>query len=243
MLTPENKVLNSPRVIDMLAIESSPIYQTLDASVSVSGGSFTLDGYDYEVSSVSKTFDQLERERAVEVSLSGGMFYVNEEVNIYGIRSYYDGLNDLLFASNAGKFVALNRNLDNRLNAFSLPFSPPEFLTPNGSGSFFHRFVDAVEITDPDGTPPTNVKEKDVLVSVSAPVFTGNLLDGNLKMIIDFSASVQGWFNTNSGSVIDSIEIDCAAWGTPEFRDIRGTYGTTSTDDNGISYTWSITIG
>lgn len=244
MLAPENKVLNNPRVIDNLLIESSPIYQTLDASVSVSGGSYTVDGYDYVVSAVSKNFDQLQRERAVEVALSGGIFYANESIDVYGNRSYFDGLNDLIMGSNAGKFIAANREIDTRLNAFSLPFSPPFFFTPySGNGILPHIFADAVEITDPDGTPPANVKEKNVSVSVGTPFFAGKLLDGDLKMIVAFSAAVQGWLSGNSGSVNDRVEIDCSAWGTPEFRDIRGTYGTTSTDENGISYTWSITIG
>lgn len=230
-----NVVINNPRVLDFLLIDSSPIYSTIDGSVSVTGGSFTIDDKDFVVSSASHTFPQLVREHSFEVTT--GIFYENQEIDVFGVTSYYDGLDDLLFGSNSGKFIAESRPVSSHLNSFSQPFSPPFFYTPNATGNLDHGFEDIVEITDTTGTPPSNVSTRDLFVTVGTPIFTGDLLDGDFKLVVLFGAVIQGL-----PSYTDSLEIDASAFGSPELRDIRGTYGATSTDDNGIEYVWSITL-
>jgi hypothetical protein len=241
-LDPRNVIINNPRDIDFLGIDASPIYLTIDASVSVGATSYSIDAYDYVVDAASHNFTQLTREPLFDLSSGGGIFYENNEITGYGESSFFDGLNDLFFGSSGGgKFAAGLLYVDGIYSGRAYPFSPPDFFTPSGTGYQSHTFSDIVTETDTGGTPPVDVL-RDVTVSVSVPQFTGALRDGDLKMVITFSGSVSG---THSGvsSVTDTVEIDASAWDSPDFRDIRGTYGATSYDPNGIEYVWSVTIG
>ena len=80
----------------------------------------------------------------------------------------------------------------------------------------------------------TSQVETDTIVAAAVATTAGDLkIVVLLAYVIDFG-SFSGLF---------TYEIYASSWTILDFRDIRGTYGTSSTDVNGIEYTWSVTVG
>ena len=236
-LSPKNIIADSPAVTTNLALDASPIYTTIDASVSVAATSYTVDDYDYAVASASHSFTQLQREPLIDATTSY-IAYENEEIDGLETPTYFDGLDDFIFpSSGAGKFAA---DILNFTDVLTPPFSPPRFYTPDATGSQSYFFDEVVTETNNDPDPP-EVNQVDIRATVGTPVFTGTVLGGDLKMTITFSGVVFG-FGPGAGTVNETVEIDCSSWTSADFRNIRGTYGKTTTDDNGIAYTWSLTV-
>jgi len=235
VLDPRNIVADGPDVFALpsavgvgpspLGAEASPIYLTVDASVAVSG-SYTVGTVTREYSgSTSVT----QRTRAA--------IRTDAEVNVVGEnyeieRDHGD--------SNWGDFGVLQTGASNTFSAVhwnpmgcnggTPPFAPPSFVLD----SFIVEYVDGTETDtapDPDTETPITV-----VLHVFLPIFMGSIQDGDLKMLVRVIAI------ENGVAEIFREEIDASAWTVTDFRDIRGTYGTTSTDSNGIEYTWSITI-
>ena len=235
VLDPRNIVADGPDVFALdpaashaafsLGAEASPIYLTVDASVAVSG-SYTVGTVTREYSgSTSVT----QRTRAAirtdaEVDSAGENYEIKRD---HGDSNWGDF--GVLMGGASNTFSAVHWN-PMGCNGGTPPFAPPTFVLD----SFIVEYVDGTETDtapDPDTETPITVE-----VSVVPPFFTGSIQDGDLKMLVRLIAVENGVMET-----FDE-EIDASAWTVTDFRDIRGTYGTTSTDSNGIEYTWSITI-
>jgi len=218
-------------------IDASPIYLTLDASISVLGGSFTDGDFDYEVAPASKTHTQRTRQLSRDTSF-GEVIGENVEIErVHDVSSFYDHADDLFIVSDVDRFAAILGDVDGfgGLQDQLSPYSPPVF--PLNSGDFFHRFDDIVTKTR---TSNGDEVQRDVVTTVFAPRFEGSILGEDLKMIISLGVSISS--APSFGDTFD-VEIDASSWGSAELRDIRGTWGGTDTDDKGIGYTWSITLG
>jgi len=231
-LTPRNIVCDNPQVFSFIAqrlstdptgIDSSPIYLTVDAQVAVSG-SYTAGSNDYDFSATT-SISTLNR-----VSIMDGRTLSAANQNLDGTQ--YDLAQEVLLE--AGEFAATIAKLigADTFRFLIAPFGPPEFLH-DGLGE--ENLVIGT-VTDNNDDPATVTDAIGTFI-LSTPFFTGTIQGGDLKLKVRLIANL-----TNSSNTFIH-EVDASAWGSPEFRDIRGTYGTTSTDSNGISYTWSITIG
>ena len=236
VLDPRNIVADGPDVFALASsvsdglsphgAEASPIYLTVDASVAVSG-SYTVGTVTREYSgSTSVT----QRTRAAirtdaEVDVVGENYEIERD---HGDSNWADF--GVLQTGASNTFSAVHWN-PMGCNGGTPPFAPPSFvLAPS-----IVEYVDGTETDtapDPDTETPITVE-----VRVVQPLFTGSIQDGDLKMLVRLVAVENGVMETFYE------EIDASAWTVTDFRDIRGTYGKTSTDSNGISYTWSITIG
>lgn len=236
-ISPKNIVADSPTVTANLALDASPIYTAIDASVSVAATSYTVDNYDYAVASASHSFTQLQREPLIDATTSY-IAYENEEIDGLEAPTYFDGLDDFIFpSSGAGKFAA---DILSFTDVSTPPFSPPRFYTPDATGSQSYFFNEVVTETNNNPDPPED-NLVDIRATVGTPIFTGTILGGDLKMTITFAGVVFG-SGPGAGTVTEDVEVDCSSWTSADFRDIRGTYGKTTTDGNGIAYTWSLTV-
>jgi len=237
-VTARNLFIDGPDLLKhYFAIDASPIYLTIDASVSTEGGSFTdplRPNLDYVVSAESHTFPQLTRQTLRE--LNRPIFSVNEELTrAHSVSTYIDRAEDLDNFPDAGKFVAYLNSVDFNDGSLS-PYSPSKFEIPNFTNGFSHSFDNAVEETDTLPSPPVATLS-DLVMGGNLPLFRGSIVGGDLEMFIAYGMSYAGYFPTSE------IVIDASAWTQLDFRDIRGTYSQTDTDSNGIEYVWSVTVG
>lgn len=240
-LEPRNLVCDGPDVFSrVLAIgiaplsssgEGSPIYLTIDAEATVSG-SYTDGSLEYAFSG-STAIDQ--RTRVDIRSIIGGVDIAGENYEITrnnDISSWVDF--GFITGGDVNEFAAVQSNTLG-CNGGSPPFAPPGF--------YHFDIFDSIPGTRTDtAEDPDLVLDRSIGLVFTPPYFTGSIQDGDLKMVISLDATVnQG--DPDEYSETFNVEIDCSAWTTLDFRDIRGTYGDTSYDVNGIEYIWSVTIG
>jgi len=239
-LDPRNIVADGPDVMSkVLAIgidplsssgEGSPIYTTIDAEVSVSGA--YTDGF-LEYSFTGTT--SIDQRTRVEIrSIIGGVDFAGEHYEIIrdnDVSSWVDfgvitGVAELEFLSVQSNILGCNGGTP--------PFAPPNFICS------ILGFVDGERVdTEPD---PNVTEPRAIELSIIPPYFTGSIQDGDLMMVVALSIKVNV-SDPDEYSETLTHEIDASSWTTLDFRDIRGTYGTTSYDTNGIEYIWSVTIG
>jgi hypothetical protein len=211
--------------------EGSPIYTTINATVTVAG-SYT-DGdltYDY-----NDTVDLTEQTRTELRSIVGGVDIAGENyeiVRVDGDSSWVDF--GVITVVPADTFLAV-QSQKLGCNGGSPPFAPPEFLATNTQA-----FIDGTRTDDSVAPPVITTPSMELLFTT--PYFVGSIKDGDLVFRTTLSVTV------NDGDVDQYSEsfnhdISATSWATTDFRDVRGTYGETSFDVNGISYTWSVTIG
>jgi len=242
-LTPRNIVCDGPDVFsDVVFIgisplqshaEASPIYSTIDASVVVSGG-YTAGDIEYDYSG-STSINQVSRiaiiDQVTGIEFGGDNFEIDRENDI---NSYIDV--GIISVIPTGNFAALHWQ-ELGCNGGSPPFAPPRF-------SLAEIITDTIEGTRTDtSTDPEEETASFVRLTLTPPYFTGTISGGDLELVVELQVEVGYTFSGSAYTESFTDKTDASGWGSPEFRDIRGTYGTTSTDSNGISYTWSITIG
>jgi hypothetical protein len=238
-LDPRNIVADGPDVMSkVLAIgilplsssgEGSPIYTTIDAEASVSGN-FTSGVYDYSFSG-STTIDQ--RIRVDIRSIVGGVDFAGEHYEIIRDNDVSSWVDFGVITGGAElEFAAVQSNILG-CNGGTPPFAPPNFYPATD----IDGYIDGTRVDNSDPTPISEPSSIQLLFG--PPYFTGSIQDGDLKMVVSLAYVIDS--GDFSGSF--TYEIDASSWTTLDFRDIRGTYGTTSTDDNGIEYIWSVTIG
>ena len=240
-LTPRNIVADSPDVMSKVLFigispisssgEGSPIYLTIDATASVSG-SYTDGDIDYAYSGS----DSIPQKNRVEIRpLVSGVDVAGEHYEIVrdnDVSSWVDF--GFITGIDTNEFLATQSN-DLGCNGGIPPFAPPEFLPDN-----MEAFVEGTR-TDNSETPAL-VTTPSIKFVFYPPYFVGSIQDGDLIMRVSLEISV------NDGDADEYIEVfnfdtDASAWVSTDFRDIRGTYGDTNTDANGMEYTWSVTIG
>lgn len=232
-LDPRNIVADGPDVMSQLILaaslgigaEASPIYETIDASVTVSGT--CTDGDIEYVYSGTTSIPQLTR--IVLRDYISGVAIANYEIERENDASSYADIG-IFSGVGVSEFIAILGNVMG-CNGGVPPFSPPRFepttiLDENLTGTRIDNSVDP-----PEESPFA------ISLTLTLPYFIGTIADSNLELLTDLTVSdgVGGGFFTAS--------TDASAWTSPDFRDIRGTYGATSYDVNGIEYVWSVTIG
>ena len=239
-LDPRNIVADGPDVMSkVLAIgilplsssgEGSPIYTTIDAEASVSGA-FTDGFLEYSFSGTT-SIDQRTR---VEIrSIIGGVDFAGEHYEIIRDNDVSSWVDFGVITGGAElEFVAVQSNILG-CNGGTPPFAPPNFICS------ILGYVDGERIdTEPD---PNVTEPRTIELSIIPPYFTGSIQDGDIMMVVALSIKVNV-SDSDEYSETLTHEIDASSWTTLDFRDIRGTYGTTSYDTNGIEYIWSVTIG
>jgi len=242
-LDPRNLVVDGPDAFCSLIVfaiapsstgaEGSPIYTTIDADGDATG-SWSDGTWDYTFtgsgSIITQRVRQAARDQIIGVDISGENYEITRKYSEsswadIGIISGYD--TDKFYAEQ-GYTLGCNGGVP--------PFAPPIFRTDTQIISFVPGL--RTNILDPSDTNVTSTE-----IRITPPYFTGSIQDGDLKMVIRMDV----WFDYGTGTptFLEEflIETDCSSWTTTDFRDIRGAYGETSIDVNGITYTWSITIG
>jgi hypothetical protein len=219
--------------------EASPIYTTLDASVAVSGnysGTGSYSGIDYDYSCTTSIAQQTRADlRSLIDSITANQTVFRDS----GDTSYYDlgQITDIP----SGQFAATLAVLSGINNQYS-PFVPPAF-----AQSAFGTADGLIESIDPAGTrTDTNADPDDETdlaceITVLPPFFIGDF-GVDLKMVVRITA-VMNHGIAEQYTFTDDFEVDASTWDSADFRDIRGTYGKTSYDANGIEYVWSVTVG
>jgi hypothetical protein len=237
ILPPRNIVLDGPDVFSKIAAiginplassaEGSPIYQTIDAEITVTG-SYTVGTVTYDYSGTATATQRIRDSIRTDAAL-----------DIYGENYEITRSNDVSTWIDFGAIISAPENTfaavqSNYLgcNGGTPPFAPPGFLLAPP----IIEYIDGTS-TDSSISPPL-VEDVSVELQITPPYFTGSIQGGDLKMNVNLSIVENG--NPQETFV---HEIDASGWGVLDFRDIRGTYGTTSYDSNGIEYVWSITIG
>ena len=241
ILDPRNIVADGPDVFSRVAAigidplsssaEGSPIYLTIDASVAVSG-SYTVGTVTYDYSGITSVTQRTRESIRIDagVDMAGENY---EIVRDHDPSSFVDF--GVIYSSTENTFFATQAHTLG-CNGGTPPFAPPTFLL---APSIIEYIEGTSTDTDPD---PDSVQDEAIELSVSPPYFTGSIQAGDLEMIVRLLARV------NEGTADEYIETfdivtDASAWTSLDFRDIRGTYGTTSYDANGIEYIWSVTVG
>lgn len=240
-LDPRNVIADGPDVFSQLiaigidpsasGAEGSPIYQTIDAEVTVSG-SYTDGSIDYAFSGTTAITQRTRvaaRDAIIGADISGENY---ELTRADGISSWCDfgvitGIDTLNFTAEQNQTLGANGG--------SPPFAPPGF----NLGSSLEDFIEGTRTDtapDPDETVARFIK-----LTVIAPYFTGSINDGTLRMNVRLDATVNDG-ESDEYSESFPVEIDPTSWDSADFRDIRGTYGETSYDANGIEYVWSVTV-
>jgi hypothetical protein len=242
-ITPRNIVLDGPDVMSaVLAIginpisssgEGSPIYETIDAEAAVSG-TYTDGPLEYDFSSTTAIPQQY---RAELRPLVGGVDVAGEHYEIerdHDVSSWVDF--GFISVGDPSTFLALQSNILG-CNGGSPPFAPPFFYV----GTDLTDYSIEGTVTDTSEDPET-VNPRGIELIFTPPFFRGSIQDGDLEMVVSLTATVNV---EDPGEYTETFEFitDASAWDTTDFRDIRGTYGTTSYDANGIQYIWSITLG
>lgn len=236
-LTPINIIADGPDVFSSLAAigvdplpssaEGSPIYETIDAEVSVSGsyvvGTVTYD-YSGTTSVTQRTREDIRTDAAIDIA---GEHY--EVVRDYDESSW--GAFGVILSASENTFAAVQSNVLG-CDGGTPPFAPPSFvLAPS--------IIEYIDGTSTDTDPDPDLEDTVTIeMEVGTPFFTGSIQDGDLKMNVRLRIVENG-----NPQEFFTEEIDASAWTESDFRDIRGTYGTTSYDSNGIEYIWSVTIG
>jgi hypothetical protein len=249
-LAPRNIVIEGPDVFGNMGaitfgepsgIDAPPFYASFSGEVTINGsyyGTGSFSDIEYVYSSILMETQPLTRIGLRDASLNVTAFDEQYEItrktdpsaiaDIGGAGTSSDGNCVACCAflmAPSGQFVPLSVPL-----FASTGF--PTFDPDDGTGTRIDHSTD----------PAT---EADILVSAvfSGPTFTGTIGEADFRMRF----AVRITFFTASGEINSDVfdftdEIDVSAWSTADFRDIRGTYGATSYDANGIEYVWSVTI-
>lgn len=232
--TPRNIVADGPDAFNLAlraeynsgltAIEASPIYTSLSGSVYINGSYSSFD-YDYDF---DKTIILDPRARS---NIRTGTTIIEEEnyeVERVGAVSTYADLPDIFSAfGHSSSEVVIMHGAPVSITGQTVPFAPPAYS------------ITGLSVTDTQAGTETdednNVTDITGVFSVSVPQFRGSVEGGDLEMYFLMQANISDGPNFEHA-------IDASSWDSADFRDIRGTYGTTSVDSNGVSYTWSLTL-
>lgn len=244
--TPRNIVADGPEFFKNLAygavpfdaylLDASPIYLNMEGIVSGRDGSYTEGLVTYVV-----TYHQYLKPILSRVTLRGDATNIvpaHEEIlRDHDVSSWLDRTDQ--FAGGSGTFFALQVGVDYAPGSGIVqlsPYSPPLFI----NFDFFQGFVGVITRTDNSTSPPT-VTTQDILYHLTGPKFTGSIFGGDLKMTITFTVNMN-YSGPGAYTNIFTIEIDCSAWGSPDFRDIRGDYIGNFTDPNGLLFDCKVGI-
>ena len=252
-IEPRNIVCDSPDVFSQLigvtastpsGIDASPIYTVRNATVTINGDydgevGTAFEDYNYSYSNV--TLDAVEQTREGLRDLVAGVFFENYEVSTS--KTEVSSFADILFedAMPPNTFVATQGDIPSASDQTRQPFAPPSM---GGGDPLTHVESDGVDVgvlTITNTPPPDTILDLSVSMVFNGPFFRGTIEGSDLEMYFTLSGTINQGHQPES--VNEEVTVDASSWGSPDFRDIRGTYGTTSTDENGIEYVWSITIG
>lgn len=249
-LTPRNIIVDSPIALSALlndvydpfySFEASPIYTSISCEISVNGSYYGKVGTSYEdieYDYTGLTFPALTRTR-ISVRDAEWNFNDPESVNLYRSGVYVRAdLGSVFGLFPEDKCVVVQGWRTERGNT-PAPFDPPFFET---ASMRFENYENAGTRTDHGADPPTQSALK-ATFSVGVPNIIGSITGGDLKLRISIGYRLnldiaQG--ERREGSVW--YEQDISGWTSGNFRDIRGTYGGTVTDEEGLEYTFSLTI-
>jgi len=249
-LTPKDIRVEGPDVFGNLAvvtlgepsgIDAPPFYESFHGELTMNGsyyGSGFYSNIEYVYSSVLMETQELTRIGLRDPLLDVMAFEEGYEVVRNTDPSGFADIGGTT-ASADGKCAAFCGFVQAPSGQF-VPLSVPWF-TSAGSPSFDPDPGIGVR-RDHDDDPVTEI---DILVypSFTGPYFTGTIGESDFRM----KFGVRVTFFTTTGELNPDVrsfevEVDVSAWTSFNFRDIRGTYGATSYDVNGIEYVWSITL-
>ena len=246
-------------------IDASPIYTEISGSVILNGSYIRPTDPDYEFiyDNVEFTFPALTRiyQRDPALSPQADEFEAARSISrITGISSYYDrGFNNLgllpesRFLATQGLqtsgrdptvFTSGQPSLPSPLDPPLLSAGTPFVFGFNTGTVIFKKKIFPAGIVRYIGSAPSPPPDEDVsaAMALSPPYTTGSIEGGNLGLAfrVYYLIDDDALFSPEQGS-FEHI-IDASTWGSPQLRDIRGTYGNTETDSRGLTYTWSLTI-
>jgi hypothetical protein len=230
-------------------LDAAPYYSTLSASVSASGD-FNADGIELDFNGISHTFDELERVWLIDKRdpVAVAVAFESETLNFpfdpntnppfpssaTADHGFVVDLTDREFFASIYPSLKVHETAAYKL----LPFSPPWFGSQGGYNGSYGSYDSLFSVqkfatrTDFNQDPPM-VTEQGFELKISSPFFRGSITGGDMQMYIRCHARGTDY----------EIAIDASSWGELEFRDIRGTYSGAFEDDDGISYSFSLTIG
>ena len=235
VLDPRNIVADGPDVFSRLAAlsyiplpssaEGSPIYLTIDAEVAVSG-SYTVGTVTYSYTGTTSVTQRTRESIRTDAAADTDHYEITRD---HDPSSWADI--GVIISATANTFSATQWNVLG-CNGGTPPFAPPTFLLAPS-------IIEYIDGTATDTAPDPDTENPIPLeLNVFPPTFTGTIAGGDLKMLVKLRIVENG-----NAAEIFTHEIDASAWTSLDFRDIRGTYGTTSYDANGIEYIWSVTVG
>lgn len=246
-LTPRNIVVDGPDVAsdlvfnvpaDPSGFDASPIYTALSGTCTINGSYYGAVGTAYEdieyiYSSVVMTPDSLARIPLKGEDLAPFLSEDNFEIARDHSDSSYADIGATSGIIPTGKFAAFCGLLTSITNR-PTPFDPPLF-----EPDLNKEDMEAGTRRDHSVSPATDLP-LGATVTIRAPVTTGSIEGGDLKLRFRLTVSMNAGYESYTEDM--DHEVDASAWTSADFRDIRGTYGTTSADVNGIEYVWSLTI-
>jgi hypothetical protein len=249
MSVPVKRVqINSPRAfcgvfnnffLGDAAFDASPIYETFQMTVSISG-SYSDGANDYAYSYTgSKTWDR----QAIRGS-GGGTTFDPNGYNINGIIEFFDGGGSVspLLPDNDFFTSALTPSL--LLFDTVLSFDIGVFLSPQYPAAFFNQGNGGIIESNAIIGTRTEIATGDV-VDIIADVVSGPALFANAATPVD-PRSIYDTFQCSGGATtLPGAEIveDASAWTAAKWRDYRGTYTGTYTDGNGITTDIELVLG
>ena len=226
-LTPRNIICDGPDVMsDVLlsalytptGIDASPIYGTINATCGISGSYTNPNTGDKFTYSNTLTPNQSNRVGLRDSTLLAELENY-EFTRDHGEESAWG---DVFMGDSQGvdEFQAIQGTAISS-HGRVVPFSPPRF-----SADIYKYDSDI-----------------DSSVTFLPPSFRGTIEGGDLEMVVSIGVSMN--ISDGASAYTDSMSfaVDASLWGSPEFRDITGTYGDTTIDSKGITYTWSVTVG
>lgn len=238
-LTPRNIVADSPLSLEGIAfltigdptgIEASPIYTQISGACTINGTYNAPGDIDYIYDNAAVNPDPLNTRVALR-DLSP--FLVLESYRIAeryaGYSPFYVDVGATSDIVGDGEFVAVHGRLVSRtISPLSIPIFSTDLVKTNANAG-----------TRRDNTTsPATETDIGATITLKMPFTRGTIEDGDLVIVFQILADMESRENYTM-----ELEVDASGWGSTDFRDIRGTYGTTSTDPDGIEYIWSITIG
>jgi len=217
--------------------DASPIYQTMNGQVTINGSYFGDVGTAYEDREYiydNVTLTMVERTRIGLRDLPGGVDtpnYVIDPPHFSGIQTdlLYEGIYDT-----SEKFIALCGNLPSYGDSHQ-PFAPPTI-----SESLNHVEADGFDTGEVILESTGTVIKSSASLSISGPFFRNKIEDGDLEMYFRLDGTIN--FPYQYQNVAEELVINASSWGESDFRDVRGTYTTFSTDSRGMTFDWTVTL-
>lgn len=222
-----------------IGADASPIYQTMNGQVTINGSYFGDVGTAYEDREYiydNVTLTMVELTRIGLRDLPGGVYvalpnYVINPPHFSGIQTdlLYYGIYDTF-----EKFEAVCGSLPSYGDSHQ-PFAPP-----NIYGSLNHVEADGFDTGEVILESTGTVIKSSTFLYIAGPYFRGKIEDGDLEMYFRLDGTINHPYQYQN--VAEELVINASSWGESDFRDVRGTYTTVSTDSRGMTFDWTVTL-